>query len=223
MIAVICVFLTSLSMLTISGVWQECKNTPENTIKYSFKLEKPGLCFTEDCRAQDLTNEIYTLYSALFQTQIEKDELERTEIRNRLIVFGREAFRPHVERIPDLDIEYAKREREPEVSIDSLSADIQTDLDICCPTRHTHTLYTELANADNIVRTIVHFGHLEPPVYQFVPEGTCVDGGGSNCKGQCFQEFRDHYLLVHDPSATTYPPVKFDKFRIKSYCSCKGL
>lgn len=204
-------------------MWQECKNSPDNAIKYSFKLEKPGLCFTEDCHGQDLTSDVYALYSALFQSQREKDDKEWIENRQRFIVFGRgrdEFLSEHQPRFPSSGDPLRPDMLGPEGSVGS---DIQTDLDICCPTRHTHTLYRELTNVDNVMRTIIHFENLETPVYQFVPEGTCAVGDGSNtCSGGCFQEFRDHYLLVHDPLSTKYPPVKFDRFRIKSYCSCKG-
>ncbi|KAL3831358.1 hypothetical protein ACJMK2_023111 [Sinanodonta woodiana] len=50
----------------------------------------------------------------------------------------------------------------------------------------------------------------------------CVTKGG-HCPGRCFQEYRQHQVLVCDFKSNRNPPVKFEFFKIPAYCVCKNI
>ncbi|XP_062613413.1 uncharacterized protein LOC134275174 [Saccostrea cucullata] len=90
------------------------------------------------------------------------------------------------------------------------------DGDTCCPSYLTLAYPTHLNNTDGKLRQLVSIYRKSQSLYQFIPLGMCVSGGGCN---MCKQEFTFRSLLVYDMN---YPYYTFDEFYLQTYCSCKG-
>lgn len=206
-IGLLCCFATVYSQMNLENIGRQLD-------KPGFNNEISPLCMAGKCAGISYA-EIQRLYRGLFFT---KEEIEKNLIKTKNYTKRRQ------ERTKGQILDrYKKKSKTRKPKRETWwygNSNSTHDGDACCRTSISAMCPVYLINTSGTRRIIVHFPDMQPdPMYQFIPRGLCQRGG--KCQ-TCLQEYALLNILVVDETFRSYPPLEFDEFYVKSYCSCKG-
>lgn len=185
--------------------------------KHDGLMDRDGNIYTEHMNKGDISNhsdkmdpiKVMKTFPGLFHTREEIEEMNILETRSNLNL-NADIGSIRSDNFGSIPADNARSVRD--------DSDNDHDHDNCCPTKTKYELVEgERNNVDGVKTMIVSLKSLSQviPVPQECRNGTCKE---------CRQESVILWLLVHTDGANEEGQnMKFDKFKLPMYCSCKKL